>query len=108
MNGYDVQIIDNGVYQLAMVTILGFKKMEVMKGKGLHPASEESKVIDAADAFAPVEAGAKTYITLMLWKRSGEQWNNNELLPFHKVSISEKNKLAEFEMPDHTKRSFKL
>nr|WP_294932561.1 DUF2264 domain-containing protein [uncultured Flavobacterium sp.] len=77
IEGFDVTIIDNGKYQLAMVPVLGWDKTEVVKGKGLHPESNESTVINmTSDSKKP-----GIYATLMLWKKSGEKWKNKELVP---------------------------
>lgn len=78
VDGYEITIIDNGKYQLAMVPLLGWKTSEVAKTIGLHPESKESKVINVTNDKA--EQG-KFYATLMLWKKSGEKWKNDELVP---------------------------
>ena len=77
IEGFDVTIIDNGKYQLAMVPVLGWDKTEVVKAKGLHPESNESTVINmTSDSKKPT-----IYAVLMLWKKSGEKWKNKELVP---------------------------
>ena len=75
--GYEVTIIDNGKYQLAMVPVLGWDKSEVLKADGLHPESNESSVINIISDSKK----SKIYATLMLWKKSGEKWKNKELVP---------------------------
>ncbi|MRX69557.1 hypothetical protein SAMN06265349_106260 [Flavobacterium resistens] len=83
IEGKEVTIIDNGKYQLAMIPLLGWKKSEIVDAKGLHPESKESKVINVV---ANSESNKPAiYATLMLWKKSGDKWNNKELVPL-KVS----------------------
>jgi len=82
VEGFEVTIIDNGKYQLAMVSILGWGKTEVIAAKGLHPESNESSVINSTSDSKKINI----YATLMLWKKSGEKWKNKELVP---VKISE-------------------
>lgn len=77
--GHEVTIIDNGKYQLAMIPLLGWDKREVVKAKGLHPESNESSVINV---FSDSKSNKKgIYATLMLWKKSGEKWKKEELVP---------------------------
>ena len=77
IEGFEVMIIDNGKYQLAMVPVLGWDKTEVVKAKGLHPESNESSVINIISDSKK----STIYATLMLWKKSGEKWKNKELVP---------------------------
>jgi hypothetical protein len=88
VKGNDVTIIDNGVYQLAMVTLKGWLAMEVMNATGLHPESRESKVIDTPDRLTAADTTGKVYITALLWKRSGEAFTDAELNPVKKYTIS--------------------
>jgi hypothetical protein len=83
VNGYDVTIIDNGKYQLAMIPILGWQNTEVVKAKGLHPESNESSVIDVTSTSAPKKSNI--YATLMLWKASDKKFTNKELSPVSKI-----------------------
>lgn len=77
--GHEVTIIDNGKYQLAMIPLLGWDKTEVVEAKGLHPESDESWVINvSSDSKSNKKA---IYATLMLWKKSGEKWKKEELIP---------------------------
>lgn len=86
VKGYDITIIDNGAYQLALVPLLGWDKTDVVKAKGLHPESEESAVINITRNEILNGKKSPIYATLMLWKRSGETWTNNELLPVKKMT----------------------
>lgn len=83
VNGFDVTIIDNGKYQLAMIPILGWQNTEVVKAKGLHPESNESSVIDVTSTSAP--KNSNIYATLMLWKASDKKFTNKELSPVSKI-----------------------
>jgi len=83
VNGFDVTIIDNGKYQLAMIPILGWQNTEVVKAKGLHPESNESSVIDVTSTSAP--KNSNIYATLMLWKQSDKIFTNKELSPVSKI-----------------------
>jgi hypothetical protein len=62
--GYEVTIIDNGKYQLAMIPLLGWEKTEVVNAKGLHPESNESAVINCTNDSK--SAQSNFYATLML------------------------------------------
>lgn len=84
VKGYEVTIIDNGTYQLAMVPLLGWDTTEVVTAKGLHPEREESAVIDILSNEVLHKKDAAVYATLMLWKRSGETWTKDDLLPLKK------------------------
>jgi hypothetical protein len=94
VNGYEVKIIDNGVYQLAMVNVKGWDGMQFVHSRGLHPAADESTVINVIDQFVPDSKKDNLYITLMLWKKSGEQWTDAELLPVKKLDSSRADKLT--------------
>lgn len=86
VKGYRVTIIDNGVYQLALVSLKGWQNNEVMLAKGLHPQSNESAVINIAATILPHQ-NEQLFSTLMLWKKSGEKWTAEELLPIDKVAV---------------------
>lgn len=85
VKGYDVTIIDNGKYQLAMVPLLGWDKTEVVTTRNLHPESEDSKVINVAGEFLSNNESSNIYATLMLWKKTGEKWSDEELLPIESI-----------------------
>lgn len=87
VNGQNVQIIDNGVYQLAMVTLQGWDKMEVINTTGLHPEQYASTVINATGNYIPGTSSQPFYISLLLWKRSGKKWTDKELIPIKNISI---------------------
>ena len=83
IRGHEVRIIDNGVYQLAMVVLNGPDDLEVVAANGLNPVSRESKVINLSGKFEP--GHDDLCVVLMLWKRSGRQWTDNELIPVSRI-----------------------
>lgn len=89
VQGFQVTIIDNGTYQLAMIPLLGWDKTEVVNAKGLHPVANESSVINANYNFGLQKENPEIFATLMLWKKSGEKWSNDELLPVNKINYSQ-------------------
>lgn len=89
VKGYTATIINNGVYQLAMVPLKGWTKTEAVAATGLHPVAQESTVINtAADFKASPKPDQAIYATLLLWKKAGEAWTDNELLPVKKLTVS--------------------
>lgn len=88
VKGHDVQIIDNGVYQLALVSLKGWDRMETIDSEGLHPVANKSAVINVSDVFVPGKENESLYATLMLWKKSGGRWKNSELVPVKKLTYS--------------------
>ncbi|MGB8191419.1 MAG: DUF2264 domain-containing protein [Chitinophagaceae bacterium] len=88
VKGREVQIIDNGVYQLALVSMSGWDGMEVIRSKGLHPVAESSAVLNVTDKYLPAAGQGEIYCTLMLWKKSGEKWTADELVPVKQMSYS--------------------
>lgn len=85
VGGNRVKLTDNGKYQLAMITVDNWGKMEFIKTLGLNPEAEESMIINAK---LKLEAGkSKELITLLLWKKSGEKWTMNELYPIKNVIV---------------------
>jgi len=77
--GQEAMILDNGEYQLAMVRLMGWQGIESISCHGLHPVAEESAVLNCfVREGRPRE---QWYVTLQLWKKSGEKWANEELFP---------------------------
>ncbi len=85
---YEATIIDNGKYQLAMIPVSGWTKTEVLSTEGLHPESSKSTVIEVKDTYSK-DLKSKVYITLMLWKKSGESWTEEEINPLESVKIKD-------------------
>ena len=105
VKGHHVTIIDNGKYQLAMIPLLGWDKTEVLNAKGLNPVADESAVINLSHNFVPEKDNAEIFATLMLWKKSGEKWNNDELLPVIKMKYSKKINAVSFTMKNGDKKT---
>lgn len=90
VNNHEVQLIDNGEYQLALVSLSGWDKMETLNTSGLHPASGKSAVINLQHRLKKTADTPVTYATLMLWKKSGESWSDEELMPVKSVKVEAK------------------
>ncbi|WP_207424389.1 DUF2264 domain-containing protein [Desertivirga brevis] len=88
INGKNIKIIDNGSYQLAMVPLAGWQDMSVIESSGLHPVHSKSSVINVSNTFNGKGSDPGIFASLMLWKRSGEKWKKEELLPVVKVERS--------------------
>jgi len=88
IRGYHVRIINNGVYQLALISLKGWKTMETVQTKGLHPQSDISSVINLSNQLLPDTKDQAIYATLMLWKKAGETWTDDELVPIKKIQYS--------------------
>lgn len=88
VKGYEVQIINNGTYQLAMIPVAGWDNMQTITTKGVHPVSDESAVINVASNFTPDKVQPVMYATLMLWKKANEKWTDNELVPVKKIDYA--------------------
>lgn len=97
---YDVRIIDNGEYQLAMIPLEGWKNMVVRKTERIHPVSRISKVINVSKVTPPAADNPAIYATLMLWKRSGQRWTDEELMPVKKIEIAKDKKTVKLVMND--------
>jgi len=92
VNGYDIRIISNGEYQLAMLPLSGWDGVEIRCRNGLHPQSEKSAVLNAFDASVPSKD--RLYVTLLLWKKAGESWNEAELNPVKKITYKKKDNMV--------------
>ena len=92
VKNHEVTIIDNGKYQLAMIPLLGWDKSEVVQAKDLHPEANESSVINVVTNFVPKNEQSNVYATLMLWKKSGEKWSSQELVPVKELFYSTESK----------------
>ncbi|MGE8243993.1 MAG: hypothetical protein ACN6PD_15035, partial [Sphingobacterium sp.] len=64
---------------LAMVGLMGWEGIEKVSCHGLHPVTDESAVLNCFVRGA--KPRAQWYVTLQLWKKSGEKWTNEELFP---------------------------
>jgi hypothetical protein len=84
VKGHEAHLLDNGTYQLALVSLSGFDQVEAVDATGLHPAAKASTVLNALGTTAPA-AQPKVYATLLLWKKAGTPFTDAELLPVQQV-----------------------
>jgi hypothetical protein len=108
VKGHQVTIMDNGKYQLAMIPLLGWDKTEVVKAKGLHPVADESALINLSHNFEPQKDNPEIFATLMLWKKAGEKWSNDELIPVKKIDYSKTGNIVSITMKNGDKKSVKF
>jgi hypothetical protein len=106
IEGKEIRIVDNGTYQLAMVPLKGWEKMETLENKGLHPVSDISKVINVTGEFSPQAKDAAIYATLMLWKKSGQTWLDEELVPVDKIKTNDENSVVKVTMKNGEEKIF--
>ena len=97
INGRDVHIIDNGIYQLAVVPLSGWQSIETRQSHALHPQSDSSSVINVSTKEKASPDGT-LHITLMLWKRSGKPWTEEELDPVETIGFSDGTQGADVEI----------
>ncbi|WP_304197678.1 DUF2264 domain-containing protein [Flavobacterium alvei] len=105
IKGHQVTIMDNGKYQLAMIPLLGWDKTEVLEAKGLHPVANESAVINVSHNFVPQKDNPEIFATLMLWKKSGEKWSSDELIPVNTINYSKTSNTVSIVMKNGDKKS---
>ncbi|MFV0471347.1 MAG: DUF2264 domain-containing protein [Paludibacteraceae bacterium] len=102
IKGQYVGIIDNGKYQLAMISWQNKGKLEFIDTKNSHPQSKKSMVINWKDSFNTSKQHSKIYITLQLWKESSDNWTKDELIPIKKVTINNEKKMVRITMKNGT------
>lgn len=83
VKGYTATIIDNGQYQLALIPVKDWQVAKAIATSNVHPQSKESMVINVAQQLSP--AKESVFVTLMLWKKSGEKWSDDELVPLKEL-----------------------
>jgi hypothetical protein len=101
IDGYTARIIDNGHYQLALIPLKGWTQTMFVHTENLNPVSKYSTLINCTYGFSP--AINQYFITLILWKKSGEKWSNRDLQPVRKINIA--NNKVELDFKDKTKRT---
>ena len=106
VKGHDVQLLDNGTYQLALVPLGGWDKVEAVEATGLHPAAKASTVLNALGTTAPA-AQPRLYATLLLWKKSGVPFTDAELLPVRQVRPTAAGAGATVTMADGSRKELK-
>lgn len=81
-------IINNGYYSLALIPLEGWNRESVhsIHVSGLNPVSKVCELPYAEDIIS----GSKIYITLQLWKKGKEAFNEKELHPVKSVQIDKK------------------
>ncbi|GAB3573224.1 DUF2264 domain-containing protein [Hymenobacter daeguensis] len=77
VNGHEAQLLDNGTWQLALISLSGWTKTETLTTTGLNPVRPESALLNVSAQLTP----GQPYATLLLWKKSGSTWTDAELLP---------------------------
>ncbi|WP_193315987.1 DUF2264 domain-containing protein [Flavicella marina] len=103
VKGKEVHMIDNGVYQLALVPISGWNEATTVTSNGLHPVTKESTVINVVDSYNP-KKDKGIYTSLLLWKRSGEEFSDEELSLVKRVKIKKESVKVCFK--DKTEKTF--
>jgi hypothetical protein len=96
VKGYTVTIIDNGEYQLALIPLRDWQSAKAIATINVHPQSKESMVINATQQLNPKKECV--FVTLMLWKKSGEEWSEEELVPVTNVKVSAAEALVKFKI----------
>ncbi len=84
IDGKEAFIINNGNYQLAMISLEGWSRMSYTDAEGLHPVSNTCSTIQAKANLS----GENIFITLQLWKKGDKGFTKNELTPINKINIS--------------------
>ncbi len=97
IKGYTATIMDNGVYQLAMIPMKGWSSAEVVNTTGMHPESEKSSIINAMGTYHKGDK-PEVFVSLMLWKKSGEKWSKSDLMPIKKITVGDKVEKVTVEM----------
>jgi hypothetical protein len=105
VKGCEVRIIDNGEYQLAIVALNNWAKVDILKTKDLHPESNQSSLLELSDRYQPDGLKPKLCATLMLWKKSGAQWSKSELMPVRKIRLLPDNKSVLVELPAKVRKT---
>jgi hypothetical protein len=105
VKGCEVRIIDNGEYQLAIVALNNWAKVDILKTKDLHPESNQSSLLELSDRYQPNGLKPKLCATLMLWKKSGAQWSKSELMPVRKIRLLPDNKSVLVELPAKVRKT---
>jgi hypothetical protein len=87
VKGYDVQIISNEQYQLAMIPVSGWERLQTIDTKNVHPESDQSTVINVESNYVAAPKKTTLHTTLLLWKKAGESWTADELMPIQKTEF---------------------
>ncbi|PWG81413.1 DUF2264 domain-containing protein [Pararcticibacter amylolyticus] len=104
VQGQEAYILNNGDFQLAMISLHGWHQLSFADGKHLHPVAENCSYIKAADSFS----GEKIFITLQLWKKGNEKFSKEELTPVKSIKISDDLGQVEIVFRDSTSKTVTL
>ncbi|MBX0293060.1 DUF2264 domain-containing protein [Hymenobacter sp. HSC-4F20] len=100
VKGRTVYLISNGEYQLALVPLQGWQRAEAVDAQGLHPASAQSTVLNAMGQLTP----GPVLATLLLWKKAGEQWRPDELVPVKRLIYTAQTNRVQITFADGTRK----
>mgnify|MGYP001047296031 FL=1 len=84
VDGKPAYILDNGKYQLAMISLDGWRNIVFTDAEGLHPVSKKCSLMNAKDNVS----GEKIYVTLQLWKKGKKPFRNGDLSPVKNVNVA--------------------
>lgn len=86
----NILMLSNEEYELAMISLDGWKKTFTVYPEGLHPVSGKCALSMVSDRLS----GNKIYITLQLWKKKNSKggFTSKELRPVRSVDISKDKK----------------
>ncbi len=101
---YKATIIDNGRYQTAFIPLTGWNDVEVIKCANLHPEADSSYVINASAFYKP--SSEQIYSCLMLWKKSGETWSDQELMPINNIRYNNDSSIVEIQFNNGVQKKF--
>jgi Uncharacterized protein conserved in bacteria (DUF2264) len=104
VDGKRAYILNNGEYQLAMISLDGWEATVFTDAKGLHPVSAGCSLINVKDQLS----GERIYITLQLWKKGKKRFSKNELSPVQRVNISPDKTSVEILFRDGTSKTVKF
>ncbi len=77
-------ILQNGAYRLALIPLRGWDTVTVAYPEGLHPVSRKCGVVMAESEVKK----EKIFVTLMLWKKGGEEFTKEELNVVRDIKVS--------------------
>lgn len=77
--------LDNGELQLLAIPVLGWKDVITVHGKGIHPESEKSSVIN----LLSTAQDETIFVTILLFKKSGEDWKEEDFDEIEKIEMKE-------------------
>lgn len=81
VRGHEAQCIYNGTYQLALVSLSGWDKLETLDTNGLNPVRPASTILNVS----ALPSSGVAYATLLLWKKSGTPRTEAELTPVRQL-----------------------